>query len=631
MESAASRGDGAKRNDRSQRHRDNGCSQPRPSRPTEEPKGGNVISSPRLLSDRVCYRCRRPGHISRNCPERGKPPEAPGRSQPGTTALARNAALESRETGSNMVFPEELSARQLEELLVQRRLQDEQKLFLGGSVSTNAVSARGKEDPKAVGPTVYMSVKVGGVPVEVMVDTGSQSTIISRSLLHELGRHMKSNGQPLPHLERPTARLFGKDGEDEGCELVITAQLQVTIQADGESACIPVFVQPDSKQQCLLGMNTLPALGLTILRANGEPLIVKQESHPSVAHVRLVEAVTVPSLKGCFLKVQAGCCATGLRAVSGTPLLFEPRHNALEPLGIGSHESLVTVLDDGCMMVPIQNYQGTSAFLEAGMEVGCAVSVGDVSEVGGAVSVGDVNEVGCTSGVSGMSEVDCRDVEVTRCARVDAIVRTPERTKNLLDSLELPCEKLPDDQSQQLTELLSDYSDVFALCDSELGCTDLVKHSIDTSDHCAINQQPYRVPIVYREKIDEMVAEMKEQGIIRPSMSPWASPVVLVPKKDGKLRFCVDYRRLNTLTKRDVYPLPRIDDILDTLGKAKYFSSLDLASGYWQVELDEDACQKSAFTTHRGLFEFRLGCSAGSRARGTCSPNCLCVSDIGHP
>ena len=89
-----------------------------------------------------------------------------------------------------------------------------------------------------------------------------------------------------------------------------------------------------------------------------------------------------------------------------------------------------------------------------------------------------------------------------------------------------------------------------------------------------------------------------------PSSSPWASPVVLVPKKDGSLRFCVDYRRLNSITVKDVYPLPRVDDILDALGGVKYFSSLDLASGYWQIALSPDASLKSAFTTHCGLFEF---------------------------
>ena len=77
-----------------------------------------------------------------------------------------------------------------------------------------------------------------------------------------------------------------------------------------------------------------------------------------------------------------------------------------------------------------------------------------------------------------------------------------------------------------------------------------------------------------------------------------------MPKKDGSLRFCVDFRRLNAMTKKDVYPLPRVDDILDTLGDAKYFTTLDLASGYWQVPLDDQSRPKTAFTTHQGLFEF---------------------------
>ncbi len=80
--------------------------------------------------------------------------------------------------------------------------------------------------------------------------------------------------------------------------------------------------------------------------------------------------------------------------------------------------------------------------------------------------------------------------------------------------------------------------------------------------------------------------------------------MVLVPKKDGNLRFCVDYRKMNAVTRKDVYPLSRVDDILDTLGKAKYFSTLDLALGYWQIEMDAATREKSAFTTHCGLFEF---------------------------
>ena len=192
----------------------------------------------------------------------------------------------------------------------------------------------------------------------------------------------------------------------------------------------------------------------------------------------------------------------------------------------------------------------------------------------------------------------------SRCATVKAVSNTPERFQQLLQSLELPVDKLGPAELDKLKEVLAESTDIFALDDSELGCTTIVRHAIHTENHPPIKQHPYRIPVIYRGKIEQMVSQMQAQGIVRPSKSPWASPIVLVPKKDGSLRFCVDFRKLNSITKKDVYPLPRVEDILDTLGEAKYFTSLDLASGYWQVELDEDARAKSAFTTHHGLFEF---------------------------
>jgi hypothetical protein len=99
---------------------------------------------------------------------------------------------------------------------------------------------------------------------------------------------------------------------------------------------------------------------------------------------------------------------------------------------------------------------------------------------------------------------------------------------------------------------------------------------------------------------------MLDRGVIQPSSSAWASPVVLVTKKDGSTRFCIDYRKFNDFTSKDAYPLPRIDDTLDALAGSVYFSTLDLYSGYWQVAMDEKDREKTAFTTRHGLYEWRV-------------------------
>ena len=104
----------------------------------------------------------------------------------------------------------------------------------------------------------------------------------------------------------------------------------------------------------------------------------------------------------------------------------------------------------------------------------------------------------------------------------------------------------------------------------------------------------------------KLLDDMLRKEIVTPSQSPWASPVVLVRKKDGSTRFCVDYRKVNAVTRKDAYPLPRIDTTLDTLAGSKWFSTLDLLSGYWQVEVDPTDPEKTAFCMPTGLFECKV-------------------------
>ncbi|GBM36473.1 Retrovirus-related Pol polyprotein from transposon 297 [Araneus ventricosus] len=133
----------------------------------------------------------------------------------------------------------------------------------------------------------------------------------------------------------------------------------------------------------------------------------------------------------------------------------------------------------------------------------------------------------------------------------------------------------------------------------------MTQHRINTGDHPPIKQYPRRLPLARKEESEHIVKEMVDNGIIEESSGPWASPIVLVKKKDGSTRFCVDYRKLNEITIKDSYPLPRIDDNLDALNGSKCFTTLDLKSGYWQVEVRPEDREKTAFTTGQGLWQFK--------------------------
>ncbi len=178
----------------------------------------------------------------------------------------------------------------------------------------------------------------------------------------------------------------------------------------------------------------------------------------------------------------------------------------------------------------------------------------------------------------------------------------PEHIETLATDAEMPINEA---QRGMIRSLLHRYANAFATPDGKLGSTNLVRHSIDTGDARPI-KTPYRPPtFAKRTVIDENLDQMLANKIIEPSNSPWSSPVVLAKKKDGSNRFCVDLRRLNEITRKDAYPLPNIQDCLSSLAGAKWFCTLDLASGYWQVDMNESDKEKTAFATHRGLFQFR--------------------------
>ena len=131
-----------------------------------------------------------------------------------------------------------------------------------------------------------------------------------------------------------------------------------------------------------------------------------------------------------------------------------------------------------------------------------------------------------------------------------------------------------------------------------------MKHRIDTQEYHPVKQRMRRTPLGFEKEEEEHLEELLQKGIVEPSSSEWASPPVLVRKKDGKLRYCIDYRKLNNVTVKDAFPIPKIESCLDTLRGSVYMSTLDMASGYYQVKLDEKDKHKTAFITKYGLFQY---------------------------
>ena len=163
---------------------------------------------------------------------------------------------------------------------------------------------------------------------------------------------------------------------------------------------------------------------------------------------------------------------------------------------------------------------------------------------------------------------------------------------------------------QQLDRLLYKYRAVFAEDSSELGCASGVEHEIHLSTSVPI-KLPYRhIPPTQIPEVKAHVKGLLEQGVIEESVSPYAAPIVLVRKKDGSLRLCVDYRRLNSVTVKDAFPLPRIQDTLDALAGAQYFSSFDLAAGYHQIKVRAEDRFKTAFVTPFGHYQY-IRCPMG--------------------
>ena len=283
--------------------------------------------------------------------------------------------------------------------------------------------------------------------------------------------------------------------------------------------------------------------------------------------------------------------------------MFEAEGSLLKDRGVLIETPATQPDSDNCITLTVENHSLESVCLDGGCVLGNLQPVTLLQDTEGEPA--ETTEQGIVRAFPFVKH-QTGSQPTQEVPKQPETMQMAECEEALCHALQLESVPLRPEEGRQLKEMVLEYADMFALNPSELGTTDMVQHVIDTGDNHPVRQPPRCIPFALRGKVEEMVDDMLQHGIVKPSKSPWASPIVLVAKQDGATRFCVDYCRLNAVTKMDVFPLPRINDSLTLLAHCKYFTTLDLATGYWQVEMDPVSQEKTAFCTHSGLYEFTV-------------------------
>ena len=390
----------------------------------------------------------------------------------------------------------------------------------------------------SVGPLYYCHVTIAGQPVEALMDSGSSATIMSFSLFKQIAKvaHLSAD-----ILLKPDVVL--RDYSQHPIRIGGVAQVEVEYKE--KSVLTPIYLNADqgtAGESCLLGTNVLLPLGLISLEGGvelrgGDVHSGPQETEDApIAVVKLTRTEYIPGRSSAILRV----------TVEGSPatLYFCPSPDSLVMI-----EESVVRANEGRILVPVINDSSETVKLGANLEIGYVASMEGED---GDLSVNMADEAG----------VSCDEGEVS--GAVSTVVASPALTASQRqEKLRAILAKSGSPATEKMIESVLSYHHVFSLEENEKGALSGVEHVIETSNHPPIKQLPHRVPFALRKQISDMVQDMLRDGIIQESASPWASPVVMVRKKDGTMRFCVDYRRLNAITRKDVFPLPHIDDLLE--------------------------------------------------------------------
>ena len=410
------------------------------------------------------------------------------------------------------------------------------------------------------GVNVSTLCKVNGHQVVGIIDTAAEVTVMGRKVFQHL------TGMP-----DPVRKLLLK-GAGIGQTFHAVEIEPVEIEVEGVKVSQKIFVG-DINDELLLGLDVLKKLGATIDvregRLNCARKIEKGECWDKSQVIRLSEQLVIPANSEVVLPVRLEGLGKEdhmfFEAAKNIPVsipraVYKMSTDPVLCLVNGSDEEVR--LNKGLKLGKFFGLEGKNMFLDDNWDR-------HVRKVGGGA-------------VDGKVELP---VELEKLA--------VEGGKNL-----------GKEGKSRLRNLLYTYREAFATGDLDLGNFSGVVHTIDTGDAEPIKSPMRRTPLAFAREEDDMLESMLRAGVIRPSMSPWSSSPVLVRKKDGSIRWCIDFRGLNGVTRKDQFPIPHMDECIDALDGNIWFSKVDAANAYWQVPLDERSCEKTAFRTKKGLFEF---------------------------
>jgi transposase InsO family protein/predicted aspartyl protease len=419
---------------------------------------------------------------------------------------------------------------------------------------------------------LYLPVNIGGVDINCLIDTGSTITVLHPRKYEAMSEDSR------PPLEDEVVKLRMADGG-----LVVplgSALFKVRIQGRVYEQRIivaeveaPVVLGYDflHKYDCQLDM------GRGVLKLGGRTIQCERESQmPSIFKITVKQTVMIPGASEMVLQAEVQGAPKGCSEV-----LVDTTSRSLRKMGLLVANSVVDP-SQGLVAIRVVNLHSEPQTL---YKRTCAAT---------------------GERVEGIESMDTYTEESTANVNKIDVTSEEELPEHLQALWERSIANLTPEQGMEVKRLLQKHQAVFAKNKNDLGRTNIVQHRINTGNSAPIRQQPRRVPLAKKDEAAEEIQRMLETGVIEPSKSPWAAPIVLVRKKDGSVRFCIDYRRLNNVTLKDSYPLPRIDDSLDALRGSTWFSTADLASVYWQVEMDPRDAEKTAFATTCGFYQFRV-------------------------